>query len=209
MTTAVDPRIASDELLSCPIEWEATEKKPGSVEGTGEEGEKLGFPLSARFPSVQDIKNAYLLLSGYTEQFFPFIPYKRLLTLEEEIDEIHGEIQEVNKRWAAPVQVRAFVVPSKIGEPLTAFGIEDVRTLEVLIAIPDMVRAGLATQDPNIFEVELVGRIGDHVYYHYREYEINSYIPAAFYANTDIPLYYSLKCDLWRGNSQNAWGLTA
>ena len=199
MSTEVDPRIASDELLSCPIEWKSVEQNSGTQEG---------FPLTTRFPSVQDIKNAYMLLSGYTEQFFPFIPYKKLLTTEEEIDEIHGEIQEIQKRWAPPIQVRVFVVPSKIAQPLTGFGIEDVRTLELLIAVPDLTKSGLATQDANTFEVTLVGRLGDHVFYHNREYEIETYIPAAFYANTDIPLYYSCKGELWRGNSPDAWGLT-
>lgn len=197
MSTEVTPQIASDFLLHCDIvrNAEATQNTTSK-----------GYPLTTCFPNAQDVKNAYMMLQGYTQQFFPQIPYKKLLTEEREIDEIHGEIEEIQKRWADPIQLRTFCVPSVITQPQTGFGIEDVRTVELLIAVPDLVAAGLAEQDAQ-FEITLIGRIGDHFFYHNREYDVNTFTPAAFFANTDIPLYYQVKSELWRPNSPDDFGV--
>ena len=193
----VTPRIASDELLQCDITRRAEEAQAGS---------QTGFPLITRFPGREDVKNAYMMLQDYTRQFFPQIPYKKLLTIESEIDSIHGEIQEQNKRWADIIQLRTFVVPSKIIQPLTGFGIEDQRTIELLVAVPDLLDSALVTQDEN-FDVKLLCRIGDHFFYHNREYDINSIVPAAFFGNTDVVLYFKMSAELFRGRSPDQWGV--
>jgi hypothetical protein len=198
MSTEVNPQIASDFLLQCDI----VNRGDDIVNSTS-----AGYPLATKFPSQQDIKTAYMLLQGYTQQFFPLIPYKKLLTEEREIDGIHGEIMETQKRWSSLIQLRTFCVPSVITQPQTGFGIEDVRTVELLIAVPDLVFSGLAVQDQQTFDVNLIGRLGDHFFYHNREYEVLTFVPAAFFGNTDIPLYYQVKSELWRPNSPDDFGI--
>lgn len=193
----VDFHLASDDILQCDIGQAARD----AIEQTTE-----GFPLTTRFPAPQDILNVYNLLKGYTKNFFPLIPYKKLLTTEREIDEVHGEIAEPQKRWADLIYVRSYVEPTMETQPMTSFGIEDVRAVTLLVAVPDLVDAGLATLDEETFDIDLIGRLGDHIWYHRREYEVTTYVPAAFYANTDIPLYYQLRTELYRGESVDEWG---
>lgn len=153
------------------------------------------------FPITRDVDTAYLLMNDYTRYHFPMVPYKRLLTKASELDDIHGEIAETAKRWGNILQVRGFIIPTQIAQNLTNFGLEDVRNAELLMSVPDMVAAGLAQQDPNTYEVSLVGRIGDHFFYHKYEYEINSFVPAARFANTDIILYYQASAERYRESS--------
>lgn len=153
------------------------------------------------FPLTHDIKTAYLLMDDYTRYHFPMVPYKRLLTKASELDDIHGEIAETAKRWGSIIQLRSFVVPTQITQNLTNFGLEDARNADLIMSVPDMIRAGLASQDPNTYEVSLLGRIGDHFFYHRYEYEITSFVPVARWANTDIILYYQASGERYRESS--------
>lgn len=193
----VDTDYAGKALLGCDILQAAADAAAAT---------QSGFPLTTKFPKKEDVEYAYSLLAGYTQNFFPLIPYKPLLTKEQEIDEVHGEIIESQKRWDTIKQVRAYVVPKQISQPLNGFGVEDVRDLEVMITVPDLVASALATQDANTFEITLLGRLGDHLFYHMKEYEINTFYPTQFFANTDIPLYYLITAKLYRGESQNEFG---
>ena len=76
-----------------------------------------------------------------------------------------------------------------------------------MISVPDLVASKLAVQDAATFEVSLIGRIGDSFFYHNRRYDVNTFTPSVFYANTDVPLYYELKAELYRGLSQDEWGV--
>ena len=198
MTTNVDPKIASEDFLGCEIIDQLNDKLRTTTEGS---------PLTGNLPPIQDVKSVYMLLKGYSQVFFPVIPYQKLLTTAAEIDEVHGEIQEAKKRWADAIQVRAFAVPTEITQPSTRFGIEDVRQVQLLITVPDLVASKLATQDESDYEIKLVGRIGDMFWYHRRQYSVTTVVPAAWWANTDIPLYYQLKSELRRGNAADEWGL--
>ena len=155
------------------------------------------------FPSIHDIKLAYRLTEDYSRRFFPYIPYKRLLTTVSEIDEVHGEISERQKRWSDWFDVKGFAQPTEITQPVTQFSMEDIRELELAISVPDLVNAGLAAQDPNTYLVSTISGPGDHIKYgsELREYEIVTFVPAARFANTDLVLYYQAHCVLYRPES--------
>ena len=193
----VDPVIGSDIILECDVMKKLNDELNSTPDGS---------PVSGKFPSMDEIDSVYNLMKGYTEQFFPLIPYKRLLTTVDEIDDVHGEISDAQKRWADVLQLRAFVVPSEIMQPQTQFGIEDVRTVELAVAVPDVIAAGLGTQDAETHQITLVGQLGDRFYYHRREYEVTTFVPAAWWANTDLILYYQLKSELHRESSVNVFG---
>ena len=193
----VDPVVGSDVILQCDIMKRFNDELNATTDGS---------PVSGRFPSKDEIKSIYNLMKGYTEHFFPQIPYKHLLTTVDEIDDVHGEIPEAQKRWADLVQLRTFVIPSVITQPLTSFGIEDVRTVELVIAVPDLVVAGLGEQDGNTYAITLTGQIGDRFFYHTREYEVTTFVPAAWWANTDLILYYQVKSELFRQASVDVFG---
>jgi len=188
---------AADALLGCDALKKALDEAALLQEG---------FPLKPKFPTTTEVENIYNLTKGYSRQFFPIVPYKRLLTEARELDDIHGEIAEPQKRWATRIGVRAFVVPSVITQPLTKLGIEDVRTAELQITVPDLVSAGLATQDPDTYEVTMASGIGDHFWYHFKEYEIDTCVPSAWWGNTDIALYFQMKAHLYQPQSVDVVG---
>jgi len=187
---------ASDTFLGCDI-------LKDFIDGGTENPD--GWPIDTNMPGPEEIGHIYDLLKGYTEQFFPKIPYRKLLTTVQEIDDVHGEIAERQKRWSDVIYPRCFVVPSAVTQPLSGFGIEDDRTAEVYIAVPDLIEAGLGTQDDE-YDITLIGRIGDHFMYHKVEYVINTFVPAAWFANTDIVLYYQLKATRFRTESVDSFG---
>jgi len=154
--------------------------------------------LETKFPTIAEIRMAYILTRDYCRFFFPVIPYRVLQTSIEEVDDIHGEILEENKTWANPVDVRGFGVPTMVTQPLTKFGIEDKRVCDLVISVPDLVAAGLAIQDEHTFEITLVAGIGDRFTYHGRDYSVLTFIPGARWANTDAVLYFELHSELYR-----------
>lgn len=168
--------------------------------------DSLKSQLLPMFPQIIDIKTAYLLMKDYTKRHFPTIPYKRLITTNEELDDVHGEVPETAKRWSPVVHVRAFVVPEQVVQPLTRFGMEDQRDAEVYFSVGDLVEAGLATQNSQ-FEVRLAGScIGDHFGYHGVEYEIRQFVPFARWGNTDLILYYAATASMYRSPSERVTG---
>lgn len=188
-----DAEYAADTYLNCT---------PAAPASNAE-----GWPLDPSFPSKDEIDNIYDLISGYTELHFPLIPYRNLLTTECEIDEVHGETIESQKRWSDVISVRVFAVPSEYTQPGSVFGIEEDRIVDLLIAVPDLLEANLGTQNPVDFDITLVARIGDKYFYHKREYVVTAIVPAEFWANTDLPLYYHVRSELQRGSSVDDWGI--
>jgi len=191
-----EERTADEVILGCDINRQDQEEDNST---------DTGWPLETNLPGTQDIEDVFNLIEDYTRTNFPLIPWKRLLTTVDELDDVHGEIAEIQKRWSPVMQVRAFVIAPQVTQPLTRFGVEDVRNAEVQVATPDLVAAGLATIDDN-FEVTLIGDIGDHFYYHRREYEVKSFVPAARFGNTDVVLYWTMKAERYRGHSPDEWG---
>jgi len=168
--------------------------------------EEVAKQIETMFPLRQDVKTAFMLLLDYTRRFFPNIPYRTLLTTAKEVDEVHGEIIETQKRWSDIFKVRAFVVPTLVTQPLTRFGLEEDRKADLLMTVVDMQEAGLATVDPATYETTIeTSGIGDHFFYHQREYEIISFVPVARWGNTDIVIYYTAHGEIYRGHSIEAF----
>ncbi len=157
--------------------------------------------METLFPTIKDIETAFLLTADYTRRHFPMISYKVLLTTVQDIDEVHGEIQEAQKKWAEPILVRAFAIPTEITQPLTKFGVEDLRRVVLNVSVPDLVTAGLAEMD-NDFNVVLKCSLGDRFTYTNRDYSVLSFVPAKRWANTDKILFYQLDGEIYRDISE-------
>ena len=153
------------------------------------------------FPQIVDVKTAYLLTQDFTRRHFPLVPFKRLLTTPQELDDVHNEIVETAKRWADPITVRAFASPDEVTQPMKTFGVENLRACTLLIAVPDLVAAGLAEQDPTTFVVTLKCGLGDRFEYSGQDYSILEFVPGHRWANTDIILYFLARAELYRTTS--------
>lgn len=162
-------------------------------------------PLYTVFPQVVDIATAFLLTSDYTRRHFPMVAWKRLLTTNAELDEVHGEVPETAKRWSAPFWVRAFVVPEIVSQELTRFGLEEKRDAELYMTTPDLATAGMLALDTATYEISnLAQGIGDHFFYHGVEYEIRQFIPYSRWGNTDRVLYFAASATIYRQVSAGA-----
>lgn len=161
--------------------------------------------METNFPILQDINIAYSLLADYTNRHFPIIPYEKLITTEQETDEVHGEILEVDKRWDIPLSLRSYADPSKVMQPLTKFGVENIRFVDLYVAVPDLLEAGLATQDED-WSITLIAKPGDRFEYSKKKYSALTFIPSARFANTDVVLYYQIHSEVYRYSSDSWQG---
>jgi hypothetical protein len=153
--------------------------------------------VQTTFPLPLEIKLVYRFLREYCDRHFPLVPYRHLLTTPQELDDVHGEMDSARKRFGPVVEVRAFAVPEMVMQPLSKFGLETQRNVDLLISVPHLQDTGLVTVSPD-FEVQEVGAIGDRFIYHGLEYEVQTFKPAARWANTDLILYYGLHAQLYR-----------
>jgi len=153
--------------------------------------------MLTNFPIERDIEIAYKLMKHWCDRFFPVVPYRLLQTTFEELEDVHGEIPEEDKRWSDPVEVRAFVNPEPPMQTLGKFGLEEERHVDMSISIPHLVAAGMATQDEN-YEVSMIARIGDHFTFHDVIYEVLVVKPGARFANTDLILYMDFHAEKYR-----------
>jgi len=157
--------------------------------------------VNTLFPQTADVKTAYLLVGDFTRRLFPLVPYRKLLTQVQELDDVHGEIVETAKRWADPLQLRAFVKPDEIIQPMLKFGVENFRVVTLFASVPDLVTSGLATQDKDTFEVKLLCGIGDRFEYSRQSYSVIELVPSARWGNTDVILHFVMRAELYRTTS--------
>jgi len=159
--------------------------------------------LAPKFPLRSDIDTAYLLTKDYCARYFPKIPYYKLLTTVDEVDEVHGEVQEVQKRWGEPINVRAFAEPTEVTQPLNKFGVEEMRKVNLIISVPDMVDADLCSMDKLTYITTLNCNLGDKFYYGDREYSVLSIVPGKRWANTDLVLFFVFTSEVYRKISES------
>jgi hypothetical protein len=156
--------------------------------------------MDTQFPSTsKDLEYVFRMTDDYCNRFFPVIPYRRLITSITETDDIHDEILETDKRWQDAVVLRAFVQPSLVKQPMNRFGVEDMRTISCKVSVPSLVSAKLAEID-DAYRVVLIAQPGDHIEYSDRIYQVNSIVPEARWANTDLILYFSIEAELYRSS---------
>jgi hypothetical protein len=103
----------------------------------------------------------YALQKERGDRSFPVVAYRRLTLVASEIDDIHHEIDEEDKEFADPVDLRVYVIPDEETHPMDDFGVEQKRDLKIEVTVPHLLEAGLATQDEGTEEVTLLCLSGD------------------------------------------------
>lgn len=147
----------------------------------------ISFPT---FANVYDLSILYQMVKELCDRQYPFLPYQVLQSpTVAEIDEVHDEVPQYKKRWAGAVNLRAYVSPADQIHPLTMFGIEELRDAIIFASIPNLIEAGLATQDSTTRVVTMVAGPGDK--FEYSDgviYEVLEWRRGPGYGNSDIPL---------------------
>ena len=69
------------------------------------------------------------------------------------------------------------------------------------ISVPHLIKAGLATQNPVSLDLTLSCRIGDRFTYSLYTYDILDITRGKMWANTDIPLFYNFRAEIFRDES--------
>lgn len=159
--------------------------------------------MLTNYPIEQDVDIAYTMMRHWCDRFFPVVPYRRLLTTVSELDDVHGEIPEEYKRWASPIDLRAFVNPEKPMQNLTKFSLEEERSIQGSISVPHLLDSGLATRPKHSYEVTMVAGIGDLLVFHDVVYKVLVFKPGARFANTDLILYMDFYAEKYRVTTAN------
>ena len=162
----------------------------------------MTFDLPA-YPASVEIEQIYRWLREHSQRFFPRIDYRQLLPpTPAEIDEVHEEVPEYQKRWAEAIQLRAYCLPSDESHPMTVFGIEELRDVVLFVTVPCLEDAGLATRSGS--QVKLVAATGDR--FHYSQdtwYDILEWRRGRNWANMDAPLEYQAIAERVRREAQD------
>lgn len=157
--------------------------------------------MEAKFPNLSDLTYLFALGAEQCERFFPVIAYRRLINARF-FDELHREASETSKVFAADIPLYGYVVPADETHPLSILGVERVRDLSLFVTVPHLIRTGLATQNSQTREVRLIAHAGDRfVYSNGVVYDILEWRLGPPYANTDVPLLYQAKCEIFRPDS--------
>jgi len=155
------------------------------------------------YPALADLNVVYSLVTDWTRRFFPLLQYKHLLTDEtRELDDVHMEVPEREKRWGDWIQLRAYVAPATEMHPLTRYGVEHQRDVVLQVSAPDLVAAGLATQDQSTLEVTMVATIGDRFLHSDGVlYDVINIKRAQHFGNTDVPIWYEFTAERVRAEA--------
>lgn len=143
----------------------------------------------------------------YANQHYPGVPYRRLITDLDELEDVHREIGVGKRRYADAILVRGFVTQAgDIEQPTTRRGIDWER--DIVLNVPTVILSdlGLATLNPTTFDVEAVlVNQGDQFRFHNMDFEVlNAKISKDRYQCTDIPVYYLLQAKVFRQDSADA-----
>lgn len=157
--------------------------------------------MITQFPNLADLRIVYTLARDYAERFFPTLEYRKLVFVPTEIDDVHDEISDREKVFEAPVHLVAFVAPEGETHPLTRFGLEQVRNIELQITVPHLIDASLATQDDDSKEVKLLAKIGDRIMFSGFVYDILEIHRDKMWANTDIPITFKMRAARYRADA--------
>ena len=158
------------------------------------------------FPNLGDLNIVYILVRNWANRFFPVVPYKRLVITESEVFKVHQEIAESNKRFDDTVSLRGFIKPDVETHPLSKFGSEEVRSVEMVVTVPHLLDVGLATQDDVTREVVLICATGDRFTYSGFEYDVLEVRRGHMWANTDIPVDFLFRAERFRPDADSYAG---
>lgn len=143
----------------------------------------------------------------YANQHYPGVPYRRLTTSLDELEDVHREIDVGQRTYADAILVHGFVTQAgDIEQPTTRRGIDWER--DIVLNVPTVVLSdlGLATLNATTFDVEAVlVDHGDVFRFHNMDFEVlNAKISKARYQCTDVPVYYLLQAKRFRPDSAEA-----
>lgn len=155
------------------------------------------------WPSEYPIPYFYSVLFEHSTRHYPPLTYWHQTTPDDELHPVYLEVHEDDKTFDDAVALYGYVRPEPESHPLTRFGVDRQRPLVVEVGVPCLMEAGMATVDPETFEVELVAAPGDRFQYSEALYEVKTIRPGdqARWGNTDIPLWYRLFAKRYREES--------
>ena len=155
--------------------------------------------MRTTFPQLLDLDNIYTLLEERGDRLFPTVSYKILERATAEVDDVHDEVSEERKQFEDVAEVKAYMYPDRVTLPMRKFGLERMRGVVMSISIPHMIGAGLATQDPDTYEVTLVAGIGDRFWHSEAvEYDVLGVVRGKMFGITDIPLFFDFQAEIFR-----------
>ncbi|MHC4797459.1 MAG: hypothetical protein ACYTF1_12520 [Planctomycetota bacterium] len=99
--------------------------------------------MQTTFPSLNDLDITYALQKERGDRSFPVVAYRRLILVASEIDDIHHEIDEEDKEFADPVDLRVYPIPDEEIHPMNDFGVEQKRDWRMEINVQHLIKAGL------------------------------------------------------------------
>ena len=158
--------------------------------------------MQTTFPSLGDLGIIYALQKERGDRSFPVVAYRRLILVASEIDDIHHEIEEEDKQFADPVDLRVYVIPDEETHPMNDFGIEQKRDLKMEVTVPHLLEVGLATQDVSTKVVTLLCVSGDRFVFSGIVYNVLEIKRKRHYANTDIPILYQMTASRFREEAE-------
>lgn len=146
--------------------------------------------METTFPHLRDLRRQYAFLYEKSLRHYPVISYYKLLTTHTEIDPDYYELAESDKRFDVAIEIHGYLMPEKEVSRANEFPAQLLRPAELRVAVPILVVAGLATQDPDTFAVAPVCRPGDRFILSGETFEIMSVLRGEHYVNTDVPLFF-------------------
>lgn len=158
--------------------------------------------MQTTFANTYDIRTMLRFEQEMCQRFFPKILYRKL-TGYTDMDDVHLEVADEDKIFAADIQLYAYVANEGEKHPLTKYGLEKVRETMLVVSTLHLVGAGLAEiiEIPNTadIEIKLLTNPGDRFLYSRNVlYEILEWRRGPSFANTDIALYYEAPATIWR-----------
>lgn len=174
-------------------------------------GEPVQFqpPAFCSVDPAVDIQCEFGFMLEYAQTHFPLVPYHRLLTASEELDDVHSEIDVRKRRYdEIGVGLHAFVTQAPIeSQPTTKHGIDWTRPIELNVPTAVAVEMDLAEVTSQGYLTSILFAQGDKFVYGFDEthkpmtFEVLNVRQGERIMNTEIPAYIKLESQVFREDS--------
>ena len=145
-----------------------------------------------------ETQNGLLREKAWAE--YQLIQYTRELTPVEDLDDIHMEVEEVDRTWEDAVELPMLVIAPPQSEPLTKFGTDVVRDLTIQVPTIVLEDLGLVSRNSDL-TVETVLESGDRFVFGGVLYEVLHVAPVAHWVNTYYPMFFEFTAKRYRQQS--------
>jgi hypothetical protein len=151
----------------------------------------------------KDIVQDFEYLREYATDHYPAVPYRRLTTQPQELDDVHHEIAVHQRTYAAAVILHGFVTQAGKHDQPTTKGVIDWER-DIVLHVPSFILEDLGWvvlgADSDMLTVSL--GIGDVFKFHEYEFEaFNAQRSDERYHNTDIPIYWDISAKRFKPDS--------